>query len=87
MHHILVSLINLGGVLGLVFVDSRTGAWWLLATRLNAASVRLFIHSETGSRIFAGCQLLTSRRVDDWETGSRIFAGCQLLTSRPCVLV
>ena len=29
-------------------------------------SVRLFIHSETGSRIFAGCRLLTSRRVDDW---------------------
>jgi hypothetical protein len=28
--------------------------------------VRLFIHSETGSRIFAGCHLLTSRRVDDW---------------------
>jgi hypothetical protein len=26
----------------------------------------LFIHSETGSRIFAGCRLLTSRRVDDW---------------------
>ena len=25
-----------------------------------------FIHSETGSRIFAGCRLLTSRRVDDW---------------------
>ena len=24
------------------------------------------IHSETGSRIFAGCRLLTSRRVDDW---------------------
>jgi hypothetical protein len=28
--------------------------------------VRLFIHSETWSRIFTGCQLLTSKRVDDW---------------------
>ena len=35
-------------------------------TRLELGSVRLFVHSETGSRIFAGCQLLTSRRVDDW---------------------
>ena len=26
----------------------------------------VMMHSETGSRIFAGCRLLTSRRVDDW---------------------
>jgi hypothetical protein len=31
-----------------------------------AGSVRLFIHLETGSRIFVGCQLLTNRRVDNW---------------------
>jgi hypothetical protein len=31
--------------------------------------VWLFIHSETGSRIFAGCQLLTSTRVDNWPSG------------------
>ena len=31
-----------------------------------SGSVRLFIVSVTGSRIFVGCRLLSSRRVDDW---------------------
>ena len=33
---------------------------------LGLGSVRLFTVSATGSRIFVGCQLLSSRRVNDW---------------------
>ena len=32
----------------------------------GGGSVRLFIVSVTGSRMFVGCQPLSSRRVDDW---------------------
>ena len=33
---------------------------------VTVVTVRLFIVSVTGSRIFVGCRLLSSRRVDDW---------------------
>ena len=33
---------------------------------VSGTQVRLFIVSVTGSRIFVGCRLLSSRRVDDW---------------------
>ena len=44
--------------------------------------VQLFIILETGSGIFAGCQLLTSRRVTDWVATYHSVLGAKLIIIR-----